>query len=129
MKSCKPLLIGSYYRPYASDAESLAQLDESLTRLPKNCHIWLAGDVNPPGVEWPSTNIKPNCPSPAQHNLFIDIVADHGMSQIVDQLTRGENTPDLIAVNKLTLVNRTETLPVISDHNAVFAEIDIKPKR
>ena len=51
------------------------------------------------------------------------------MSQIVDQLTRGENTPDLIAVNNLTLVNRTETLPVISDHNAVFAEIDIKPKR
>ena len=126
MKSCKPLLIGSYYRPYASDAESLAQLDESLTRLPKNCHIWLAGDVN---LEWPSTNIKPNCPSPAQHNLFIDIVANHGMSQIVDQLTRGENTPDLIAVNNLTLVNRTETLPVISDHNAVFAEIDIKPKR
>ena len=32
-------------------------------------------------------------------------------------------------LNNLTLVNRTETLPGISDHDAVFAEIDIRPKR
>ena len=51
------------------------------------------------------------------------------MSQIVDQRTRGENTVDLIAVNYLTLASRTEILPGISDHNAVFAEIDIRPKR
>ena len=51
------------------------------------------------------------------------------MSQIVDQRTRGENTLDLIAVNYLTLASRTEILPRISDHNAVFAEIDIRPKR
>ena len=50
------------------------------------------------------------------------------MSQIVEQPTRGDNTLDLIAVNNVTLVNRTETLPGISDHEAVFAEIDIRPK-
>ena len=76
--------------------------------------------MNLPGIEWPS---------PAQHNLFFDILADHGMSQIVDQRTRGENTLDLIAVNYLTLASRTEILPGISDHDAVFAEIDIRPKR
>ena len=85
--------------------------------------------MNLPGIEWPSTSIKPNCPCPAQHNLFIDILADHGMSQIVDQGMRGENTLDLIALNYLTLANRTEILPAISDHDAVFAEIDIRPKR
>ena len=85
--------------------------------------------MNLRGIEWPSTSIKPNWPSPAQHNLFIDILANHGMSQIVDQWTRGENTLDLIAVNYLTLANRTEILPGISDHDAVFAEIDIRPKR
>ena len=123
------MLTGWYYWPHASDAESLAQLDESLTRLPKNCHIWVAEDMNLPGIEWPSTSIKPNWPSPAQHNLFIDILANHGMSQIVDQWTRGKNTLDLIAVNYLTLANRTEILPGISDHDALFAEIDITPKR
>ena len=85
--------------------------------------------MNLPGIEWPSTSIKPNWPSPAQHNLFIDILANHGMSQIVDQWTRGKNTLDLIAVNYLTLANRTEILPGISDHDAVFAEIDIRAKR
>ena len=51
------------------------------------------------------------------------------MSPIVDQPTRGENTVDLIAVNNLTLLNRTEILPGMSDHGAVFAEIDTRPKR
>ena len=85
--------------------------------------------MNLPGIEWPSTSIKPNWPSPAQHNLFIDVLANHGMSQIVDQRTRGENTLDFIAVNYFTLANRTEILPGISDHDALFAEIDITPKR
>ena len=85
--------------------------------------------MNLPGIEWPSTSIKPNWPSPAQHNLFIDVLANHGMSEIVDQRTRGENTLDFIAVNYLTLANRTEILPGISDHDALFAEIDITPKR
>ena len=129
ISSYKSLFISSYYRPNAQDAESLAQLDESLARLPKNCHIWLAGDMNLPGIQWPSASIKPNCPTPAQHNLFIDILADHGLSQIVDQPTRGENTLDLIAVNNITLVNRSEIIPGISDHDAVFAEIDIRPQR
>ena len=85
--------------------------------------------MNLPGIEWPSTSIKPNWSSPAQHNLFIDVLANHGMSQIVDQRTRGENTLDFIAVNYFTLANRTEILPGISDHDALFAEIDITPKR
>ena len=85
--------------------------------------------MNLPGIQWPSASIKPNCPTPAQHNLFIDILADHGLSQIVDQPTRGENTLDLIAVNNITLVNRSEVIPGISDHDAVFAEIDIRPQR
>lgn len=42
---------------------------------------------------------------------------------------RGKNTRDLIAVNNLTLVNRTEMLPGISDHDAVFAEVYVTPKR
>jgi hypothetical protein len=53
---------------------------------------------------------------------------DHGMSQIVENPTRGDNTLELIVVNNPTLVNRTEVLPGIADYDAVFAEIDISPK-
>ena len=44
------------FRPHASDAESLAQLDDSLSRLPNNYHNWLAGDMSLPGIELPSTS-------------------------------------------------------------------------
>ena len=128
--SCKPLYIAAYYRPDATDAESLEQLAVSMDKLPQgNSHIWLAGDMNLPGIDWPSTDLKTSCCSPAQHNRFLDILADRGMTQMIDQPTRGENTLDLIAVNNPTLVNRTEVLPGISDHDIVFAEIDICPKR
>ena len=94
-----------------------------------NAHIWLAGDMNLPGIAWPTTDIKPTCPSPAQHNQFLDIIADKGMSQVIDQPTRADNTLDLLVVNNPTLINRTEILPGISDHDVVFAEVDISPKR
>ena len=85
--------------------------------------------MNLPGIDWKTLNIKPSCPTPGQHNQFIDILADNGLTQIVEIPTRCDNVLDLIAVNNPTLVNRTEVLPGIADHDAVFAEIDINPKR
>ena len=84
--------------------------------------------MNLPGIDWKTLNIKPSCPTPGQHNQFIDILADNGLTQIVEIPTRCDNVLDLIAVNNPTLVNRTEVLPGIADHDAVFAEIDINLK-
>ena len=72
--------------------------------------------------------MKNDCPSPAQHSFFLDILAYHGLVQVVDKPTRQENVLDLLAVNNPTLVNRVEVIPGISDHDVVFAEIDIKPQ-
>ena len=128
--SCKSLYFASYYRPNANDQESLDQLAESLSKLPKNnAHVWLAGDMNLPGIEWPSGCLKENCPTPSQHIQFLEILADHGLTQITDKPTREENVLDLIVVNNPTLVNRLEVIPGISDHDAVFSELDISPKK
>ena len=85
--------------------------------------------MNLPGIDWGKMDLKSSCPTPAQHTQFLDILADYGMSQVVDQPTRGENTLDLLVVNNPTLINRVEIIPGISDHDAVFTEIDISPKR
>ena len=85
--------------------------------------------MNLPGLEWPSTQLKPACCFPSQHTLFLDIVADHGLTQVIDQPPRGDNTLDLLVMNNPTLVNRTEILPEISDHNIVFTEIYIILKK
>ena len=125
----RSLYLAAFYRPNAADQSSLDNLVESLSRLPKNQEIWLAGDMNLPGIDWATNNLKPSCPTPTQHEQFIDIMADYGLSQTVESATRKDNTLDLLAVNNPTLINRIETLPGISDHDAVFAEIDINPKR
>ena len=128
--SCRSLHLAAYYRPNANDAESLTILNDSLEKLPnKNSHIWLAGDMNLPGINWPSGSIKSSCPSPSQHSQFLDILADHGLVQITDKPTREENVLDLIAVNNPSLLNRLEVVLGISDHDVVFAEMDISPQK
>ena len=75
----------------------------------------------------PSGSMKNDCPSPAQHTFFLDILADHGLIQVVDKPTRQEHVLDLLAVNNPTLVNRVEIILGISDHDVVFVKIDINP--
>ena len=127
--SCRSLYLASYYRPNAHDEESLKHLDESLQKIPRNnSHVWIAGDMNLPGIIWPSGSLKSDCPSPAQHELFMKILADHGLTQVIDKPTREENILDLVAGNNPTLLNRTEIIPGILDHDVVFAELDITPQ-
>ena len=84
--------------------------------------------MNLPGIICPSGSLKADCPSPAQHELFMEILADHGLTQVIDKPTREENILDLVAGNNPTLLNRTEVIPGISDHDVVFAELDITPQ-
>jgi hypothetical protein len=128
--ACKSLYIAAYYRPNAHDQESLNNLAASLDKLPKKVkHVWVGGDMNLPGMDWPAGTLKNNCPTPGQHNQFVQILADYGLSQMTDQPTRGNNILDLFAINNPTLLNRLEVIPGISDHDIVFAELDILPKR
>ena len=126
----KNLYVASYYRPHSDDQYSLDQLAESLDKLPKDgCHVWLAGDMNLPGIDWTNGALKSNCPTPSQHIQFMDMMADNGLVQVVEEPTRGNNTLDLVAVNNPTRVNRIELMPALSDHDIVFAEIDLTPKK
>ena len=53
--SGKNLYIASYYRPHVNDEGSLAQLELSLSKVPRNnSYIWVAGDMNLPGINWSS---------------------------------------------------------------------------
>ena len=56
----KDLYVCSYYRPKVDDRDSLDLLFSSLDRIcnSKNCHIWLAGDFNFPGINWSSKTLK-----------------------------------------------------------------------
>ena len=49
------------------------------------------------------------------------------MVQLVEVPTRINNTLDLLLTNNPSLVNRLEVIPGISDHDIVFAELEISP--
>ncbi|KAI8495879.1 hypothetical protein Bbelb_262950 [Branchiostoma belcheri] len=73
--------------------------------------------------------MKPNPRYPGLHNMFIDILSDHGLEQMVDRPTRGENTLYLIVTNNPQLIPRVEVLPGLSDHDAVFCEVIVHPQK
>ena len=54
---------------------------------------------------------------------------DNGLTQMVEEPTRGDNILDLIATNTPSSFTRVKTIPGISDHDIVFAEVDLKIKQ
>ena len=125
----KSLTIGAFYRPPNTGAEVLDQLHLSLSRFANNCSkvIMLAGDFNLPDIDWTIPTIKNQCRTPAIHNQLLNTLADHSLSQLNQTATRENNILDLITTNSPNLVNRIEILPGISDHHAIFTEVDTKP--
>ena len=87
--SNKNLYVGAYYRPNVTDEQSFNSLAQSLAKLLRDSsQVWLAGDMNLPGLEWPLAQLKPVCCSPSQYTLFLDILTNHGLTQVIDQPTR-----------------------------------------
>ena len=76
-----------------------------------------------------TSSIKPNTQHVDIHEQFGNIFDDNYFSQIVKEPTRLNNTLDLIVTNNPSLINRVEVIPGISDHDAVFAEVDISPRK
>ena len=65
------------------------------------------------------------------HNRFLGLLDDHGLSQVVDKLTRNQASLDLMLMNISSYLNRVEMLPYIADNlnNVVLIEANIKLQR
>ena len=94
-----------------------------------NCNkiIMLAGDFNLPDIDWTIPTIKNKCRTPAIHSQLLNTLADHSLTQLNQTATRENNILDLITTNSPNLVNRIEILPGISDHHAIFTEVNTMP--
>jgi hypothetical protein len=137
MAGCKRILVGSYYRPEHTDLDYIEKFGDSLRKASEKSsgHIWIGGDFNLPGINWDremGSTLKPGDKYRPISEKFLEIVNDNFLVQVVDQPTRIQgntaNTIDLFLTNNPTLVNKVDTLPGISDHEAVFLEISVRPK-
>ena len=84
----------------------------------------LAGDFNLPDIDWTIPTIKNQCRTPAIHSQLLNTLADHSLTQLNQTATHENNILDLITTNSPNLVNRIEILPGISDHHAIFTEVN-----
>jgi hypothetical protein len=125
----KSILVCGYYRPHVTDISSFTKFKESISGLKSssNAHVWILGDLNFPGIDWDTVTTKHNCKAQPTHQEFINLLDDCGLVQIITKPTRELNTLDLFITNNPTIVNRWEVLPGISDHDIIFAEVDIGP--
>ena len=127
VEKCRTLYVSSCYRPKANDKESQQHLKTALEHLKNTrAHIWIAGDMNYPDIDWQDWTLKTGNKYTNLHNNFLDMIDEHHLSQVIKDPTRRENTLDLFLMNNETFVTNNQTLSGISDHSAILAESRIR---
>ena len=130
----KDLYVESFYRPPSiTDPEYLSTLESYLSRIPTHngAHLWLGGDFNLPGIDWPNETVKTKATNRSECSQLLEISKNLLLDQIVLDPTRitetQANTLDLFFTNNETLVNQARIIPGISDHETVFIESSQRP--
>ena len=122
----KPLYVCSFYRPPTSTLDPILELNESLNKLfekhrgPSN--IILAGDFNLPSIMWidgcGTLNTDPTYGFEI-NSLFLDLINNFGLEQLIQNPTRGSNILDLLLTTQPQLLSNIQVVPGISDHEAI----------
>jgi len=82
----------------------------------------VAGDFNLPNINWQTQSISDYNYLIELCDMFIDFLANNGLTQMVDFTTRLTNMLDLLITNMPSLILSCKPLPGISDHEIVFIE-------
>ena len=124
----KTLNLGAFYRPDVSHAESLVDLEDTLSKL-RNVpgDVFYGGDFNFPGWDWESQTIKEGSSALTLHQCFGDILDDNALVQVVREPTRGQNTLDLMITNNPGIITCNTVVPGLSDHDIPLIELDVNP--
>ena len=126
------LIVGSLYRPPNSDINYLEALCEEIRNQANKYSssiLWLGGDLNLPDIDWRSESVTGNRNASAINAKFLETIHDCNLEQIVDYPTRLDATLDLFLTNRPTLINRSQPLPGISDHDIALIDSSLKPTR
>jgi Reverse transcriptase (RNA-dependent DNA polymerase)/Endonuclease-reverse transcriptase len=123
-KDVLPFRIVVAYRPpdYSSDQNDL--LISALQFIANdNGRLCLIGDLNLPAFNWDYFQY----PSAKLYNSFADFICSEGLTQLVEEPTRGDSILDLILCNDALCCDEVEVLPPIStsDHNTVSFKLSL----
>ena len=93
--------------------------------------VILGGDFNLPGVDWKTNSLKSKAADAQMCDHLISMASNNGLTQVVDEPTRGDNVLDLVFTNNPTLVNNSQIMPPLAkqaDHCTVYVDINTKPQ-
>ena len=129
-KGRRSILVSSFYHPHTHMQDSIKNFLESARRATthQNATIIIGGDFNLPAWDWKTGLLKPTS-LPNIHREFKDGIDGMGLVQMVQEETRGPNILDLYLTNQPSLVARVETTPGLSDHSAVYMEMQLNPPK
>ena len=129
-KGRRSILVSSFYHPHTHMQDSIKNFLESARRATthQNATIIIGGDFNLPAWDWKTGLLKPTS-LPNIHREFKDGIDGIGLVQMVQEETRGPNILDLYLTNQPSLVARVETTPGLSDHSAVYMEMQLNPPK
>ena len=128
----KPLIVGALYRPPNSNEEYMLKLTNAIEKINqqyKKAVLWLGGDLNLPDIDWTTATTEGNQVKLSINERFINMMQNCGLEQKVNFNTRKENILDLFLTNRPSLVTRCTPLPGLGDHDIVYIESEITPKR
>ena len=106
------------YRPPDSTNDTNQLLISAVDWLANDSvRVCIVGDLNLPAFNWEQFLYM----SSKLYDLFADFISSHGLSQIVDQPTRGNSILDVVLCSDVLCCDDVEVLPPIStsDHNTV----------
>ena len=131
LKDQKNVQIGCVYRPPWTDEDYIVDLEKALDEIdPQHSNnIWLGGDFNVPNVDWSDVMSAPNSPNTQLATKLIEVTNDRSLTQVVDLPTRKNNTLDLFFTSNPSLINRTITIPPLTqaaDHDIVFIDVNMR---
>ena len=127
------LIVCCCYRPHIHTdnvTEINTILSDICTKNP-DCKFLFVGDVNLPGINWRTLQLRPQCQYRGLHRQFIATLLENGMEQVIlDGTHIHGNTLDIVCTNSSTTISSAEVIsPGLSDHFIISASINTETKR
>ncbi|CAC5414252.1 unnamed protein product [Mytilus coruscus] len=91
--------------------------------------FWISGDLNLLNIDWTSMTIEGKMYPKEMNEIFLDLLNNLGMDQLVNFPTRKDNILDIFCTKQPNLITKIKSIPGISDHNIVLVDAICMPKR
>ena len=112
-------MLATTYRPSNTTIDEAKHICNGLTNISrkyKTNPIWFGGDINLPDIDWSIDSVVTYQYSKEINETFLETFNMFTLEQIVDFLTRGSNTLQIVLTNRPNLVNRCVPYMGMSDH-------------